>query len=362
MSTKLFPGVYVAVCLIAATICAHPQEPTGSAIVKGYVRDPSGRPVTNATVVLQLATEVQPPAVAGETTHTDADGAYRFASLPAGAYTLRAEAAGYGKATVARVALARKEMKAIDLVLAPSQNPPSGPATPKAQAPEFFDEPQFTVAGVTEATNSGGHGSDTVLRTSEALAKATVSLTGKPATDKPATENAAAGESASSLRDALARNPNDAELHRRLGEAAEKAGDPLEAVREYQRAAELDPSEAHLYDWGTELLAHRALEPATEVFTQGSRRFPKSVRMLVALGVTWYARGSYDQAEQSLVNASDLAPGDPTPYLFMGRMQSAATIPSEATVERLARFARLQPDNALANYYYAVSLCKESAK
>jgi len=347
---------------MAAAICAHPQEPAGSAIVKGYVRDSSGRPVTNATVVLQLATEVQPPAVAGETTHTDADGAYRFASLPAGAYTLRAEAAGYGMATVARVALARKELKTIDLVLVPWQNPPSEAATPKAQAPEFFDEPQFTVAGVTEATNSGGHGSDTVLRTSEALAKATVSLTGKPATDKPATENAAAGESASSLRDALARNPNDAELHHRLGDAAEKAGDPLEAVREHQRAAELDPSEPHLYDWGTELLAHRALEPATEVFTQGNRRFPKSVRMLVALGVTWYARGSYDQAEQYLVNASDLAPGDPTPYLFMGRMQSAATIPSEATVERLARFARLQPNNARANYYYAVSLCKETAK
>ncbi len=362
---------------MAAAICAHPQEPAGSAIVKGYVRDSSGRPVTNATVVLQLATEVQPPAVAGETTHTDAAGGYRFASLPAGAYTLRAEATGYGKAMVARVALARKEMKTIDLVLFPLQNPRSEAASRTGQAPEFFDEPQFTVAGVTEATNSGGHGTDAVVRTSETLAKATVSLTDKattdkPAsdkattdiatTDKPATAHAAAGESASSLRDALARNPNDAELHDRLGEVAEKAGDPLEAVREYQRAAELDPREPHLYDWGTELLAHRALEPATEVFTQGNRRFPKSVRMLVALAVTWYARGSYDEAEQYLVNASDLAPGDATPYLFMGRMLSAATIPSEATVERLARFARLQPDNALANYYYAVSLFKESAK
>jgi tetratricopeptide (TPR) repeat protein len=135
----------------------------------------------------------------------------------------------------------------------------------------------------------------------------------------------------------------------------------LQAVREYQRAAELDPSEPNLFDWGTELLTHRALEPATEVFSKGNRLFPKSVRMLVALGVAWYARGSYDQAAQCLVNASDLAPDNPTPYLFLGRMQSVETAPSAGLIERLGRFAQLQPDNALANYYYAVSLWKQSA-
>jgi hypothetical protein len=53
-----------------------------------------------------------------------------------------------------------------------------------------------------------------------------------------------------------------------------KLGNPLEAVREYQRAAELDASEQYLFDWGTELLTHRALEPAAEVFTKGNRLFP----------------------------------------------------------------------------------------
>jgi tetratricopeptide (TPR) repeat protein len=162
------------------------------------------------------------------------------------------------------------------------------------------------------------------------------------------------------LRDAVTRNPKDPELHHRLGEVEEKLGNPLDAVREYQRAAELDPSEANLFDWGTELLTHRALEPATEVFTKGNRLFPKSVRMLVALGVAWYARGSYDQAARCLANASDLAPGNPTPYLFLGKMQSVEGRPSAESVERLRRFAELQPDNALANYYYAVSLWKQS--
>jgi tetratricopeptide (TPR) repeat protein len=117
-----------------------------------------------------------------------------------------------------------------------------------------------------------------------------------------------------------------------------------------------------LFDWGTELLTHRALEPATEVFAKGNRMFPKSVRMLIALGVAWYARGAYDQAAQCLVNASDLAPDDPTPYLFLGKMQSVETTPSDRSGERLARFAQMQPDNPLANYYYAVTLSKEVAK
>jgi tetratricopeptide (TPR) repeat protein len=261
---------------------------------------------------------------------------------------------GYDRAIVGPVSLAAKETKKIDLTLVPTKA--SGAAAP---APEFFDEPTFTVAGVTQATSAGGHGSDTALRTTEALARATVSLSEEPAANSGSATSAA---TESSLRDAVARNPKDAELRHRLGDIEEKVGNPLEAVREYQRAAELDPSELYLFDWGTELLTHRALEPATEVFAKGNRLFPKSVGMLVALGVAWYARGSCDQAAERLVSASDLDPDNPTPYLFLGRMQTVETTALEGSVERLRRFAQLQPDNALANYYYAVSLLKESGK
>lgn len=368
-------GADVAVCLLAVIAVLTParsqsQEPAGGLIlhgtVQGYVRDSSGRPVANATVFLQLATGTQTTAADTQITHTDSEGVYRFAGLREGTYTLRAEMNGYGGTIGSPLSLASKETKKVDLVLlspkaSPPQNGASRTATtgkPSAQTPEFFDEPQFTVAGVTQATNSGGHGSDIVLRTTEALAKATVSLSKEPSGGSNAPTSAA---SESSLRDAVARNPKDPAVHHLLGDVEEKLGNPLEAVREYQRAAELDPSEPNLFDWGTELLTHRALEPATMVFTKGNRLFPKSVRMLIALGVAWYARGSYDQAAQCLVNASDLDPDNPTPYLFLGRMQSVETTPSEGSVERLARFAQLQPQNALANYYYAVGLWKQSA-
>jgi tetratricopeptide (TPR) repeat protein len=348
---------------------AQHQEPadtvTPQGMVQGYVRDSNGKPIANATVFLQFATGTEAPTQA-QITHADSEGAYRFTTLPAGVYTLRAEVNGYDAAIAAPVSLAQKETKRIDLTLestkaSTSQSaPPVKPATgkPGEQTPEFFDEPQFTVAGVTQATNSGGHGSDTVLRSTEALAKATVSLSKESGGGSNPPVSAM---TESSLRDAVTRNPANPELHHLLADVEEKLGNPLQAVREYQRAAELDPSEAHLFDWGTELLTHRALEPATEIFTKGNRLFPKSVRMLVALGVAWYARGSYDQAGQCLVNASDLAPDNPTPYLFLGKMQSVEGPPSAESVERLRRFAELQPDNALANYYYAVSLWKKSA-
>jgi len=404
-------GIYLAGCVLAvmsavAPVRAQSREPASAATaqaqgtLQGRVRDSTGTPVANAAVFLQIATGEQTRTAPADITHTDMDGKYRFAALRAGAYTLRVEMNGYGEAIVGPVSLGQKEMKDIDLTListkaSASRNaPPVKPATgkPGEQTPEFFDEPQFTVAGVTQATNSGGHGSDTVLRTTEALAKATVSLSKESAGSSTAATSAAAE---SSLRDAVAREPENFEanrqlgkllvdngkaaegvpylerasklnpaepgLHHLLGDVEEKLGNPLAAVREYQRAAELDPGEPNLFDWGTELLTHRALEPATEVFTKGSRLFPSSVRMLIALGVSWYARGSYDQAAQCLVNASDLAPDNPTPYLFLGKMQSVEGTPSEKSAQRLERFAQLQPNNALANYYYAVSLWKQSA-
>jgi tetratricopeptide (TPR) repeat protein len=421
-------AICVAACALAATVVpvgAYAQESskrstTARGIVQGYVRDSSGKPVSNATVLLQIAAETSysatpTSAVEPASARTDSEGAFRFSSLPEGTYNMRAAMSGYQNAAIVPVRVAANVTTKIDLVLMPfspldlpatksADTPRSTAATspqkPRTEPPEFFDEPQFTVAGVTQATNSGGHGSDIAVRTTEALAKATASLSKETSRDAAADKNLTASSNPMrmagdelSLRDTVARDPDNfdanrrlgqlladkgsaaaalpylqrasqlnpgyAEVHRRLGDVEEKLEHPLNAVHEYQRAAELDPSEPNLFDWGAELLAHRALEPATEVFTEGNRLYPNSSRMLVALGVAWYARGSYERATQTLMSASDLAPGDPTPYLFLGKMQSVEIAPSEGSVERLARFARLQPDDALANYYYAVGLWKQ---
>ncbi len=234
----------------------------------------------------------------------------------------------------------------VDLQLQPD----SASESDKGAAPpiEFSVEPTFTVAGVTDPTNLGGHGSDVGMRTKESLAKATVSL------------NSANIEEEKKRVAALRNGPDSAELHELLGDIAESEGHSLEAEREYERAAKMEPTEANLFAWGAELLLHRALEPASEVFTKGHQLFPRSTRILLGLGVTSYGRGLSKEAAEQLAAACDLDPTDPTPYLFLGKIQSAEKIEPPGWTERLKRFASLNPENALAHYYYAVALTKDA--
>jgi len=176
--------------------------------------------------------------------------------------------------------------------------------------------------------------------------------------------NAHAGnyERARGRAEALVARSDTAELHHLLGDVQEKLGNFLEAVREYQRATELDPREPYVFDWGSELLLHHAPEPALQVFTKGNRLFPKSARMLIGLGAALFALGSYDQAVQRICEASDLNPSDSIPYIFLGKMQSAEGTPSEKLIGKLRRYLALQPDNAEANYLYAAGLWKLRAR
>jgi tetratricopeptide (TPR) repeat protein len=356
-----FLAIPLATCLLAAiALCApgvihgQSQASANSATLEGSVRDSSGRPVAGAAIYLQVKDGPQTLSA-----HSDATGIYRFSGLRAGIYVLRVEKTGYAQVAISPCVLGPKEAKRVDLTLeAPKNSPKQGsPSAKSGQGPpEFFDEPQFTVAGVTDGTNLGGHGSNTIVRTKESLAKDVATMgasAGKPPVTVPPPAPDSSGDPARSpaLQD-------QAGQHHLRGDIAEKSGDSLEAVREYQKAADLNPSEVNFFDWGAELLLHRAIEPAIEVFSKGNRLFPNSARMLVALGVAWYSNGSYDQAAQRLCEASDLNPDDPKPYLFLGKIQSVETNQSECSVERLKRFVKLQPENALANYYYGLNLWK----
>ena len=241
-----------------------------------------------------------------------------------------------------------------------AQEQPLPPCAAPAQSanPQFYDEPQFTVAGVTDASQMGGHGSDTVRRSTEALTKETVALSDEEARTGEVRSIEAKSNSEKALRAALDKTPSDAALHHQLAELEERSGESLEAVKEYEKAAALNPNEINLFDWGAELLLHRAYEPAVEVFGKGRRLFPGSVRMAVGLGVATYALGSNELAAQRLCEASDLDPADVRPYMFLGKLQAVDSARIPGVAERLARFARLQPENVWANYYYAVALWK----
>jgi tetratricopeptide (TPR) repeat protein len=149
-----------------------------------------------------------------------------------------------------------------------------------------------------------------------------------------------------------------AELHNLLADVDERGGNLLAAAEEYQRAAHMDPTEEHLFDWGDNLLQLHAYEEATQVFTAGIERHPESARLHVGLGIAQYSRGQHEDAVKSLCRAADLAPSDPRPYQFLGEMYGVAPTLAGEITERLARFAKAHPRNALAQFHYAMSLWK----
>jgi tetratricopeptide (TPR) repeat protein len=238
----------------------------------------------------------------------------------------------------------------------PSKQAPSQPSSSSSSSatPQFFDPPQFNVSGVTDTSSLGGHGSDSVVRTRNSLARETATL--EKGADRTTRE--AAEQERGRINALLLQHPEKPELHHQLADADETLGDNLSAVREYQRAAELDPSEGNLFDWGAELLLHHAPEPAGEVFGRGAHLYPNSSRMLIGLGVASFARGSDLQAIEKICEASNLNPNDSTPYLFLGRIETAETVPFLRVIDALHRFVTLRPEDALANYYYALGLWK----
>lgn len=352
-------------------------------------------------------------------------------------YTATVEKAGFDKCvTNPMPLLSVGQKRQIDLRLqtATAAQLSSSSAATSSGAMEFKDEPSFTVAGVTDWSGAGGHGSDTSLRTSEALARETLALksSGSDESSHGAAAGAATGreslEEENKLRAAVARTPDsfeanhqlgefylrsgknrkaiaslkaayqingedvanaydlalayrangdlvlahdlavkllansegDAGLHGLLGDLDERLGDPLGAVREYERAATLDPSEPNYFEWGTELLLHRAVRPAVIVFKKGSLAHPHSARMLVGLGAALYADGSYDEAAGQLCRASDLKPEEAAPYLFMAKMEVNSPTSFSCAEQKLARFVQNQPGNALANYYFAMAVLKRN--
>jgi tetratricopeptide (TPR) repeat protein len=149
-----------------------------------------------------------------------------------------------------------------------------------------------------------------------------------------------------------------AELHNLLGQIEEADNNHVVAANEFEAAAHLDPSETNLFDWGNELLVHRTLEPAIEVFRHGTEQYPNSSRLAVGLGMALYARGNYDDAVKSLLRAADLSPSDPGCYLFLSKAYDSSPNQADEVIQRFRRYAELQPNNARALYYYAMSLWK----
>lgn len=383
-----------------------------AAEIHGTVVDSTGKPADEATVRLRRI------GLPDSVMTTNTTGGFAFSRLQAGTYEVSAEKSGQHSRVVSVDVLNQANQGNVELVLDSGARHSSSD-----EGMAFADKPNFTVAGITDWTAVGGHGSDASLRTSETLARETTSL--KPDSSGSTGSVGVASETEAKLRAAVAASPasfeanhqlgefclrkgsyreaispleaaykidsanysnaydlllayegagsvleaqehihkllareDNADLHRVSGDLDEKMGDSVAAEHEYEQAVRLDPSEPNYFAWGSELLMHRAVWPAAEVFRKGSEAHPKSARMLAALGAALFASAHYDEAALRLCDASDLNPADPTPYVFLGKIDLAAQESLKCVEQKLMRFVEEQPGDARASYYYAMAIWK----
>jgi Flp pilus assembly protein TadD len=158
--------------------------------------------------------------------------------------------------------------------------------------------------------------------------------------------------------DALMRVRDRADLHALLAEVKEKQQDYLAAAKEYQRTAQIDPSENNVFAWGAELLRHRSPDPAIQVLTRGVKLYPQSARLQIGLGIAFFMREFYDRAVDAFCHAVDLDPKDPRPYYFLASIYAISPSRAVEVTARLGQLVQIQPRNAQARYYYAMSLWK----
>lgn len=152
------------------------------------------------------------------------------------------------------------------------------------------------------------------------------------------------------------------EIHALLGSVYEKQGKFVEAAVELQRAAQMDPTEGNLFDWGAELLRHQTLEPAIQVFREGAKRYPRSWRMQLALGAAAFLHEDHGEAATAFCAAIDLNPSDPRAYSYLAKVPSIPPALVDRVLRRFQSHAESAPRDPQALYFYAVNLWNSSGE
>ena len=147
-------------------------------------------------------------------------------------------------------------------------------------------------------------------------------------------------------------------LNNALGGLEEESGRYVEAVKDYQRAVELDPgNEQYYFDLGMEYLSHFTFGPALEVFQVGTKKFPDVSRQFLGLAFGHYALRGYKDASEAFTSALEIDPESPaalrawhTVLSFQAPKDWAELLP------RLERLASAHPKSAELAFCYGAAL------
>ena len=147
-------------------------------------------------------------------------------------------------------------------------------------------------------------------------------------------------------------------LYNMLGELEEASGQYVDAVQNYQRAVELEPtSEDYYFDLGMEYLSHFTFGPALEVYRVATEKFPNSARQYLGLAFSHYAIREYPEAADAFTKALEIDPDAPSVLKAWSTVLSFST-PSdlERILPRLRRLAMEHPQSADLAFCYGAAL------
>jgi len=158
-------------------------------------------------------------------------------------------------------------------------------------------------------------------------------------------------------RRALDKKPSAA-LYNMLAELEEASGNYLDAVGNYQKAVELEPTnEEYYFDLGMEYLSHFTFGPALEVYRVGTAKFPNSARQYLGLAFSHYAVREYSQAADAFTKALEIDPDSPAVLKAWNTvLTSLSPADWEPILSRLDRLATAHPQSADLAFSYGAAL------
>jgi tetratricopeptide (TPR) repeat protein len=160
---------------------------------------------------------------------------------------------------------------------------------------------------------------------------------------------------ARALAQTMMRTHDTAEIHTLLGELETSGGDIHAAAAEYQQAAQLDPTEDNIFNFGTSLLKFQG-DSALKIFRYGTAKYPDSEKLHLGLGSALYAQGLTDEAVAEMYKASEINPADPHAMEMLGEMEHIPPAMAPQILARFAAFRRQYPGNAKLTYCYAMAI------
>jgi len=155
----------------------------------------------------------------------------------------------------------------------------------------------------------------------------------------------------------LAPAAQTADAHERLGRVYEASGQLEKAAAEYGLAIELNPGDERYYFEAAHAdLLMQKFDAAVPILERGSKKFPTSAQLELALGVGYYGQRRFPDATAAFLRTIDLAPEVEQPYIFLGKMLDQAGDRMPDVLRRFQKWSAANPKNPLAQFVYAKGL------